>query len=51
MRWIERLKLLLFDKHYAEKLSHGHVPSVAKILALKYAEIEYRRVKRELTKY
>ena len=49
MRWTDKIKLILFDKHYAEKLSHGHVPAVAKILALKYAELEYRRVKRGLT--
>lgn len=51
MRWTDRLKLLLFDKHYAYELSQGHVPSVAKILALKYADIEYQRVKGGLTKY
>ena len=51
MKWTDKIKLILFDKHYAEKLNHGHVPAVAKILALKYADIEYQRVKVGLTKY
>lgn len=47
MRRTNKLKLLLFDKHYADKLNNGHVPDVAKILALKYADIEYKKIIKE----